>query len=399
MSAAQAVSTFDVIAGAIYGAFGVATISANPADESVRQPYALNPSLFTWIMVSEALARHDDPELAWRWLDDQLRLAAWGKPAVHAALQAQFRDCWSGVLPILLLPAPQRRPVLASYQRTFGATQGASIYVLLAALWERYDRNLFHPGDWLADIKGADRYTTPDRACIVKLGLTLKSLAEQAPEDERGLWEAWQLLLKQGVLHRLPDRITRGFAPSAPLLEDVVLSLLAVAEWLSFEQSWRIGPFLNDINARPAERFSPKQKVLAGFLYGWELGYQRVGNLVTCQPQRAVLSRQALRLVLQGDCPEQQAGSCIETLVLHSTAQGALSAFQEPFVELSRYEQHEQVEYDPATRTMQATQNGCVELLLAQQAFAFELALPLVHAATPVSNHLYAPGRYICAGL
>lgn len=375
MGTEQVTAQFDATAGAIFGAFGVSTEIMGAAHDSGADTEPLTTPQFVYLLVAEALARHEDPDLAWRWITEQMRLAAWNGPLIFTALQAQLQHCWSSVLPIFLLPTFSRRDFWNSYQRSYGNEQHIALHQLLFALWDRYSANLFQPGDWLAEVKQSERYGTAELACTVKLGLTLKWLAEQSSGDERTHWEIWQQCLKEGVLHRLPERITRGFAPDEPLFEDMVLALLAVAEWLTFERPWRIGTFLADTDGRPSERLSAEQKVLAGALYGWQRGYRRVGNLVSSQQQRAALSRQAFCLALRNASVEQPSANLAESIVLHNTAQGTLSALLAPYLEFSRYEQQEIIEYDPVTHVVNTIKRSSLDLRLARQAFLFHLDL------------------------
>lgn len=367
---------FDALAGAAYGVFGIARSPLGSNHSPTEGTQQINGPLFAWLLMAESLARYDDPGFAWRWASDQLRMAAWNRSLIHQALQLRIQNHWSSALPILLLAPERQQPFMEAYQQEFGAQQYSSLYKLLLTLWTRYGANLFRPGDWLAEVKQPERYATPALACIVKLGLTLKSLAEQSDSVERNQWEAWQQLLKQGVLHRLPERITRGFAPDAPLFEDLVLVLLTVAEWLTFDQTWRIHTLLGDTDNRPAECLSLEQKILAGALYGWQRGYRRVGNLVTGQRQRAILSRQAIRLAVQSTCVKQLPTDTAGLLVLHSTEHGTLSAFSAPFIQLARYEQYEKAEYDLVTQITNAVKSGGIDLQLAQQSFTVHLDLP-----------------------
>ena len=348
----------------------------NMADDSRSDDKQLNPALFAWLVVSEALARHEDPERAWCWLSDQLRLAAWNRPSVYDSLQASLQTCWSSVLPILMLPARRRQDFMHTYQHMFGFPHHDPIYTLLSMLWERYGTDLFYPGEWLEDIKNPERYSAPEQVCIVKLGLTLKWLAGQSSGAEHVQWEEWQSCLKRGVLHRLPERIKRGLAPDSPTFEDIVLALLAVAEWLTFEQTWRISTFLSDTDLRNDERLSNQQKVLAGALYGWERGYRRVGNMVLDRQRRAVLSRQALCIAEQNANADKSSGPILESVVLHSTELGTLSAFLTPFVELGSCMQQEFVQYDVTARTEKISRIGHLDVQVAQNAFAFHLELP-----------------------
>jgi len=377
MTSGDLVTRFDALAGAAYGVFGIATSHLGSIHSSTGDIQQIDESLFAWLLVAESIARYDEPEFAWRWASDQLRMAAWNRSLIYQALRLPIQNHWSSALPILLLVPERQQSFMDAYQQEFGAQQYSSLYKLLLTLWTRYGANLFSPGDWLAEVKQPERYATPAFACTVKLGLTLKSLAEQSSSVERSQWEAWQQLLKQGVLHRLPERIARGFAPDAPIFEDLVLVLLAVAEWLTFDQTWRIHTLLGDTDNRPAECLSLEQKILAGALYGWQRGYQRVGNLVTGQRQRATLSRQAIRLALQSTCVKQPPTDTAGLLVLHSSEHGTLSAFSAPFVQLARYEQYEKAEYDSVTQITNAVKSGYIDLQLAQQSFTFHLDLPV----------------------
>lgn len=67
-------------------------------------------------------------------------------------------------MPILLFSGARRRDFAESFARTFDVSKYSSIHTLLLALWERYGANLFQPGDWNAELKHEERYSTPERA-------------------------------------------------------------------------------------------------------------------------------------------------------------------------------------------------------------------------------------------
>jgi len=331
MAAASISDQFNALAGAHYGVFGIRNGGRVDQGASGVDSHPLTKAQFAWMVVSQVLARHDEPQQAWRDLARQMQIAAFFRPEAFDKLSETVRESWSVVSAFLLLPDELRQAYAETYlNSSFAAEQHSMISRLLLALIDRYGGNLFFPGQWLADVKNESRYSTTEQALVVKLGLTLRWLAESASGSERSMWERWQQQLKSEVLHVLPQRIARGFAPEAPHFEDVVLALLAVAEWLSYEKQWRIHDFLADTDQRDSERLSDDQKVIAGAYYGYIRGYREIGNSIANLSQRAAIARQATCLASRLVEPLTPMGT--SPFVFYGSEAGTLSGFQQPYI-------------------------------------------------------------------
>jgi len=362
---------FDSCAGANFGAIGLTLLSSGA---SVDAPSASLP-LLLWLLSSEALARNDVPHQTWPWIYSQTELASTPDPSIGRAVRDACGVSCAAFMPILMMaPSAQQDDLCASFALTFPClAELRAIRLVLKHLCTRYGRGLFQPGDWGAEIKNADKYATPDRASIIKLGLTLKQLAESSDDEDRHLAEEWQRTLKESVLHRMPSRITRGFAPAWPAFEDLVLAILAVAEWLSLPNAWRVVEIVRDLNHRPEERLTPDQLVLAGALYGWVRGYSSVGNWIESPAKRAAAARQGICHAVQRS---NKAGDprAIEQVVFYCTPAGLLSTFLQPYLQLADYTHEETYHARPGGKPITTVQDDAV-LTVADGAFSFKLEL------------------------
>lgn len=371
---------FNSVAGASFGVFGINHLDHSQSDSSFIAG-VLDEALFGWLIICESLARHDDEHEAWQWLEDQLFRAAGYHKEPFASLCTLMQSHWSTITPLLLMPIALRRRFVDTLELSrFVSEDQRPVRVLLITLFDRYGDNLFTPGNWLIDLKNEAKFSSPNQACVVKLGLTLKWLKESSSAEYRDRWGQWQDQLRSDVLDRLPRRIERGFSPDSPLFEDVVLALLAVAEWLSYDSASRITPYLADVKQRPAERLTDDQMVLAGALYGYTVGYRRVGNLIPWQIQRAVVSRQSLCLAIKHQAQDWLGPNRTLSPVFQATARGTYSAFLAPFLTFSRLEQ---TEYSlGASGYSRRMETRCrLWLHAAERAFSFICDTQLVSAA------------------
>jgi hypothetical protein len=331
---------FDRCAGAGFGATGISSFSAGTENKA----YTDSLPLLAWLLVSEALARNDDPARTWGWVTDQLRLVTSWHLSLYELVCRHMAACWSAPLPIILYgPEDSAKELWDKYHQIFPTTDQKAIRTLLEQVFARYGRSLFQPGDWKAEIKQDSKYATPDRASIVKLGLTLKDLAENTEGEDRMLFEEWQRTLRESVLHRLPAHIGRGFAPATPVFEDLVLAILAVAEWLPLPHGWKIAESVQDMDRNANERLTPDQQVFAGALYGWIQGYHSVGNWIENPAQRSALSRQAICQAMKRASSPEDRIDLASKVVLYGSPSGSLSELLQPYirlVELKHQESH-----------------------------------------------------------
>lgn len=289
---------FDALAGTSYGVAGLSGIlsSLRPTDDRQKE------ALLYWLLVAEALARSDEPEGTWTWLVDQLAFPGVGERQVAMALRLRVQNHWTDCLPVLVFSSPRSLETnWITFCRHFPVAdlENRAIRNLQHHLIRVYGRQLFRPGDWKANVPDEQRYDTPDRCSIVKLRISLKTLAGQGESDEQKLMETWRARLREAqVLESLPTKLSRGFASEWPVFEDLVLALLQAAEWLPLANYERIYGSLRDMDRRPQEAFTPDQAIFAGALLGWIHGYRKAGGWVQDPHQRRALSAQALALTI-----------------------------------------------------------------------------------------------------
>jgi len=363
---------FDRCAGAGFGAVGLSSFVLSIEGEACTASLPL----LAWLLVSEALARNDDPTRTWEWVTDQIRSVTFSRPPLREVLHRHHSECWSATLPILFCGSEDSRQMLwDDYHRVFPTTDQRTVRTLLWRLFTRYGRNLFQPGHWGAEVKQESRFATPDRACIVKLGLTLKDLVENTEGEDHAVFEGWQRILKESVLHKLPARLARGFASSAPLFEDLVLAVLAVAEWLALPNGWRIVESVRDMEERADERLTPDQRVFAGALYGWIRGYQSVGNWIENPGQRGAVSRQAIRQAMMRVRTPEDCCDLVTQVVIHGSPSGSLSEILQPYVHLAelKHEEVHSMRADSAEVTVAVQDTALLEI--AQRAFLLRISV------------------------
>jgi len=363
---------FDGCAGASFGATGISSFAAGTDSE---MPTASLP-LLAWLLIAEALTRNDEPTRTCRWVTEQIRWVTSWHPALYEVVHRHLAACWSGPLPIMLCgPEDSVQELWDAYHQVFPSPDQRAIRKLLPRVFTRYGRSLFQPGDWMAEIKQDSKYATPDRASIVKIGLTLKDLAENTEGEDRTVFEEWQRTLRDSVLHRLPAHIGRGFAPATPIFEDVVLAILAVAEWLLFPNSWKIAESIRDMQRRPSERLTPDQQVFAGALYGWIQGYHSIGNWVEDPAQRSVLSRQAIcQAMKRASSPEARVDLASE-IVLYGSPSGSLSELLQPYIVLAELKHQETQTIRPEHADTIISSHDIVLLDIAQGAFHLQIGI------------------------
>lgn len=363
---------FDRCAGAAFGATGLSSFAAGTESEADTDGLPL----LAWLLVSEALARNDDPTRTWGWVTDQLRLVTSWRPSLYEVVHRRLAACWSAPLPIILSsPEDNAQELWDIYHQVFPTPDQKAIRTLLRRIFTRYGRSLFQPGDWKAEIKQDSKYATPDRASIVKLGLTLKDLAENTEGEDHTVFEEWQRTLRESVLHRLPARIGRGFAPATPVFEDLVLAILAVAEWLPLPNGWKIAESVRDMQRRASERLTPDQQVFAGALYGWIQGYHSVGNWIENPAQRSTLSRQAICQVMKRASSPEDRIDLTSKIVLYGSPSGLLSELLQSYILLAELKHQETQTIRPEHAETIISTHDVALLNIAQGAFRLTIGI------------------------
>ena len=347
---------FNSSAGASYG---IAAITA--IDKSCAAILSLSESpLVYWLFVSESLALADDAKSTIQWLERQINQVDQFSPSLAGKLRQGLCNSWLAYLPILLFRADQdREQTWQRYCQTFpGQTQEQQgIRSLLFHLLSEQETFLYDPRTLPPQYR--EKYTDAASCVIVKLGQLLRRLQKDKTLEQE-LFETWAEALKL-VLHKLPDRVQRGFAPAFPLFENLVLSLLYAAEWRSQPDLWRIAEYIDSCAKYPQERLTPDQVALGAVLFGWLEGYQRVGGGVSEPSLRTALSNQAMAIALQRvpEKPSQLPPG--DPIIFYATEQGKqLDLFCQFFQVIqierrqSKYEQKSLVEADTGQMQTQA---------------------------------------------
>jgi hypothetical protein len=326
---------FDACSGASFSLAAVARLNFDSPNGGPN----VDDFSFYWLLMSEAIARAERDETIFAWIDDQIQILSRGYLNAADALRKNFAANWSAWLPILLfVPEGSRRSVWHQFSQNF-PPQSPEQEALREVFYQtitRHGRALFKIGDWQGEVKHPDRYTSPEACAMLKLGLTLKHLGGTKNGKQKEICKEWAEIIKTGILRRLPERIQPGFADRWTLFQDFVLTLLRVAEWLHQPELWRVEEFLRENQTRPEERFTNDQLALAGGLFGWIRGYQKVASWLADRETRKVLSQTAMRQALQRTPGEAVALQNCDPFIFYANPAGDRYHYSKPYVILKQ---------------------------------------------------------------
>lgn len=328
-------AAFDRRAGAAFSFAG--TMSAVLSDSLVFQE-----QLLLWLLASHSLVAGGSGDGAADWLEEHLGYLAERSEGLAAALRQRLQRNWAAWLPLLLLSDSGK---VAETWSAFCAAvppesaEESAVRDVLLALVRDHGSNLFSPQGISEEYA-----SSPAQAVVFRVGGIVKKLqVEGAREWARACAD---------ILRRLPDRVTRGFLPHSPLFQDMLLSLLDVAEWLLEPRAEQTIDFIKDCWRRPDEALTVNQIALSSALYGWLVGYSNVGGLIADRRWRIVLAEQAMATALAGRCVAQDVCTPSDPVSFYATEDGTRKAFRHFLrpIEISREEKrHERIFWSEET--------------------------------------------------
>ncbi|GAB4405965.1 MAG: hypothetical protein Kow00123_18430 [Anaerolineales bacterium] len=183
---------------------------------------------------------------------------------------------------------------------------------------------------------------------MFRVGRTIKQLQETRNTwggDEAACWPR----VCADILRGLPSRPHRGFLPQSPLFQDMLLSLLNVAEWLLEPNPQQAIRFIRDCQQQPDEEITVSQIALSSALFGWVQGYSKVGNFVADRGWRTILAEQAMATAVAGHSVDTNVSDSAAFYATREGTRTALRRFLQP-VEISHSEmRHETLSWDQAS--------------------------------------------------
>lgn len=278
------------------------------------QPYyegdtsSLSP-LFLWSLACRALIDGEDSEGV---LEAQRRqLEEFVGPTTYLGENVQERvrehiehmlsHAWAAWLPYLLFsPARQRHAIWDTWTACFPCTspEQRMLRTLLFELLANDRAELLYTSEGL-ESKFAS--ASPAEAAALRMGKLVRGFLDGEEHSEaKEILERWRTSLHT-VLRTLQQaqKVVRGFAPQDPDFENLVLAILAVAEWRLQPEIWRIHSFIESCGELPDERMTTNQLVLSGALFGLLEGYRHLGSGIADREWRQHLTRHALALSLK----------------------------------------------------------------------------------------------------
>lgn len=325
------IEKFNEYAGANYMLAGLAEFSW--PDQETEQ--LMENALLPYLLVSEAIARAESPHEIIPWLQQFLQ------PVRALGLFPGTQPIpWLGslpaCLPVILFTSPQDHQI--AWQAFCQAFPSSSIEQdalrqVICQLLSSWGRNLFKPEGF----ENTEKYSSPEAAAIIKLGLTLNSMDKDT--QYATCLNLWKDLLRKDVLHHLPERVLSDFAPEYPGFESLVFALLHTAEWLRFSEAYHIQDWVQDNQSRPGERATPERLALACILYGYVRGYHKIANRVRDIGKRSALSEQAFCLAIKSFILNKNHMTPDVSLLFYKTPTGSLRAYSQPYVKIVELEQ------------------------------------------------------------
>lgn len=329
------ISEFGRLAGVGYCVAGLLSL-ASESPGNLDKP-SVDGALATWLLVSEAVARNDDPQAAWPWLARQLHVLADADPWLEGKLRGMIASGWAAGLPALMCSDTVSRQEYWASFCLWAVPPNDEVYAIrqvLHGLLASESRNLFAWSS-LEDVSPTLlQYESASAIAIIKVGLLLgdlKNLSSTETRPSNSLYGEWQAVLRT-LLKRIQslERIQRGFASRWPLFEDLILAILQAAEWLERPELYQIGKILFDLNKRPGEHLTANQLVLIGFLLGDALTYGKTAHWVQNRAWRQALSRQAAAQVANWSQSKVGLVMGVDATLFYCTASGSRSAFLAP---------------------------------------------------------------------
>jgi hypothetical protein len=287
---------FNRLAGVNY-CMSAMHMAALPASSRLDSP------LLVWLLVSEEMLHtdinsHSVIERIKNNIDNltrQIRAAGFDEWADQFDT---IRWSWTFWLALILLSHPKHRKELWNHyiQTFFSNDQGQRHQLALAEIFYRLLSDYLPDRLYDPSSHGDIRFESPRATGIVNLGQVIKTLEADPSTNLQDIFKRWRGILRENVLKQLPGQIEQGIAPEDKEFEDMVLSILTVAGWLSVSNFPRVIDMFRSLQNSPNERLTNNQIALCAALYGYLEGYQRVGSGVSDPGQRRLLSSRAFLL-------------------------------------------------------------------------------------------------------
>jgi len=159
-----------------------------------------------------------------------------------------------------------------------------------------------HPNEWFdsskLEVLNRELFQNPRSCVLVSLGLALRSpdAALRLPPERIARWTEY---LRTVLRSELADhRTTRAPQNNDQEFENLVLALLAVADWVNQPDVWRVPQFVKGYDHYDGERLTQEQACIAGAIYGAVVGYSRIGGVIPSLEIRHNISSYVLEYAL-----------------------------------------------------------------------------------------------------
>ena len=179
----------------------------------------------------------------------------------------------------------------------------------LAARYQTWDTghilsllSVRHPREWFdsskLEVPNRELFQSPRSCVLVNLGLTLRSRDARLrlPPDRI---ERWTEYLRTVLRSELANhRTTRTLQNDDREFENLVVTLLAVADWVNQPDVWRVPQFVSEYDHHDGERLTQEQACIAGAIYGAVVGYSRIGGVIRSVEIRCAIASYVLEIAL-----------------------------------------------------------------------------------------------------
>jgi hypothetical protein len=286
---------FDRIAGA---AFALGWLNS-----FVPTPSSISAPLFGWLLSMHALVILDTNNNFADRINTDFDALVVEPTAFNLEIGQQFRTAlietarceWSFWLPLLLFtPDSAREQYWNSYQAHFppARVEEQALRRLLSHLLSDPQRELL----FMPDNNG--RYTSQAETVIIRVGRLLKELKNTTEEELQQVFSRWYDFTRLALKHVQSGlRLSRISKPDESEYIDLLLALLAVAEWRTQPDIWRLPVFIENYQRYPEEALTAQQIALSSALFGYLEGYHRGAAGVQQLSLRRLLAGQVMALV------------------------------------------------------------------------------------------------------
>ena len=159
-----------------------------------------------------------------------------------------------------------------------------------------------HPNEWFdsskLEVTNKELFQTPRACVLVSLGLALRSpdAAFRFPTEKIARWTEYLRTVLRSELAN--HRTTRNPQNDDQEFENLVVTLLAVADWVNQPDVWRVPQFVSEYDDYDGERLTHELACIAGAIYGAVVGYSRIGGVIPSLEIRNRISSYVLETTL-----------------------------------------------------------------------------------------------------